>query len=477
MSKTINAGRVTFVPKDNFSNNIDYKKFDIVAYNGSSYFAKKDTIGHTPTENEFWQMVAEKGQNGAPGAVKMQVVDTLPETGETDTIYLVKKDKPGEQNLYDEYVYTDTGWEHIGDTSVDLSDYYTKDEANEELAKKQDNLTAGKNITIENNVISASGGNYTIFENYNEWDTSENRIAFFTEVVNVLKEGKRAIILPKYQNSQGNEVLVNNMYTSPDVSNINLSTYTGAIRFRSQRFSSVNVAGIYSEVYNYSSAYFIVIRLTNGVVTNVSTPESYLYNAGALPILSKSNDSPYTPTKDYHPSTKKYVDDSLKSFVPTPEVYMVVKENSLNPMTITDESTLELVSNAINQTKNSKGVIILFTFGSLTKCTYVGLIQPQNLTDTGAVIDLINSSGMYGTYYDIRVTGTTTNNVFTATKLKVMQWASDVAGIKQVLTKTNTEKYIPTADYNPATKKYVDDQIGNINTVLATLTTISEVTE
>ena len=65
MSKTINAGRVTFVPKDNFSNNISYKKFDIVTYNGSSYFAKKDTIGHTPTEEEFWQLVAEKGQNGA----------------------------------------------------------------------------------------------------------------------------------------------------------------------------------------------------------------------------------------------------------------------------------------------------------------------------------------------------------------------------------------------------------------------------
>ena len=133
MSKTINAGRVTFVPKDNFSNNISYKKFDIVTYNGSSYFAKKDTIGHTPTEEEFWQLVAEKGQNGEPGAVKMQVVDTLPETGQTDTIYLVKKDNPGEQNLYDEYVYTDTGWEHIGDTSVDLSDYYTKEETDNKI--------------------------------------------------------------------------------------------------------------------------------------------------------------------------------------------------------------------------------------------------------------------------------------------------------------------------------------------------------
>lgn len=45
------------------------------------------------------------------------------------------------------------------------------------------------------------------------------------------------------------------------------------------------------------------------------------------------------------------------------------------------------------------------------------------------------------------------------------------------LTKTNTSEYTPTSDYNPATKKYVDDQVGNINTILATLTTVSEVSE
>lgn len=37
----------------------------------------------------------------------------------------------------------------------------------------------------------------------------------------------------------------------------------------------------------------------------------------------------------------------------------------------------------------------------------------------------------------------------------------------------NTDSYTPTGDYNPATKKYVDDMVGNINSVLATLTTPS----
>lgn len=63
-----------------------------------------------------------------------EVVDTLPESGEQNVIYLVKKDTSSEQNdVYDEYIWiTDedgmSHWEHIGSTAVDLSNYYTKAE-------------------------------------------------------------------------------------------------------------------------------------------------------------------------------------------------------------------------------------------------------------------------------------------------------------------------------------------------------------
>lgn len=50
-------------------------------------------------------------------------------------------------------------------------------------------------------------------------------------------------------------------------------------------------------------------------------------------------------------------------------------------------------------------------------------------------------------------------------------------GDGRALTTTNNSYYTPSSDHNPATKKYVDDSItsavGNINTVLATLTTPS----
>ena len=40
---------------------------------------------------------------------------------------------------------------------------------------------------------------------------------------------------------------------------------------------------------------------------------------------------------------------------------------------------------------------------------------------------------------------------------------------EEILTKTNTKEYIPTGDYNPATKKYVDEKIASIDTTINTL--------
>ena len=56
-----------------------------------------------------------------------QIVDSLPtENISTSTIYLVPSTKPEAENVYDEYIYVNGNWEHIGSTSIDLSDYVTK---------------------------------------------------------------------------------------------------------------------------------------------------------------------------------------------------------------------------------------------------------------------------------------------------------------------------------------------------------------
>lgn len=290
MSKTINAGRVTFVPKDNFSNNISYKKFDIVTYNGSSYFAKKDTIGHTPTEEEFWQLVAEKGQNGAPGAVKMQVVDTLPETGETDTIYLVKKDNPGEQNLYDEYVYTDTGWEHIGDTSVDLSNYYTKEETDKKFNNKEPYVL---NIETETGINVTSGDTLSICSDmintlYNVGNKTASIILNNTKGYPLTSIVMRSISDLKKQSTG---------YTFTGLYNGDTTGYGVVVRS-----VTLNIYGTWNEN----------IFTTNRVLCTTSHSSKELSRSNEDDFyLNKYNKTAYTPTGDYNPATKKYVDDQV----------------------------------------------------------------------------------------------------------------------------------------------------------------------
>ena len=79
---------------------------------------------------------------------KLSIVDALPETGAKMTLYLVSKG--GESpDVYDEYIWIEqtSSFEHLGSTAVDLSDYYTKTEADVLLADKQPNAVI---VTTQN---------------------------------------------------------------------------------------------------------------------------------------------------------------------------------------------------------------------------------------------------------------------------------------------------------------------------------------
>lgn len=54
-----------------------------------------------------------------------QIVEELPGTGQKGVIYLISNSGTG-QNIYDEYIWTGSGYEKIGTTDVDLSNYWSK---------------------------------------------------------------------------------------------------------------------------------------------------------------------------------------------------------------------------------------------------------------------------------------------------------------------------------------------------------------
>ena len=65
----------------------------------------------------------------------IQVVQQLP-TGKIDThtIYFVPKASQKQNDIYEEYIYINNSWEHIGTLETNLSDYYTKDEINDKIS-------------------------------------------------------------------------------------------------------------------------------------------------------------------------------------------------------------------------------------------------------------------------------------------------------------------------------------------------------
>lgn len=63
------------------------------------------------------------------GGLSLQIIETLPtENIDTNTIYLMLKEEAFLNDYYDEYIYINSGWELIGNTRVDLTNVYTKEE-------------------------------------------------------------------------------------------------------------------------------------------------------------------------------------------------------------------------------------------------------------------------------------------------------------------------------------------------------------
>lgn len=60
----------------------------------------------------------------ASGHLTKKVVNSLPTTGQENIIYLVPKSSSEAGNVYDEYQWISNKWELMGDSKIDLSNYY-----------------------------------------------------------------------------------------------------------------------------------------------------------------------------------------------------------------------------------------------------------------------------------------------------------------------------------------------------------------
>lgn len=135
-----------------FSNDMGF--IDNTVNNLINYYKKSETY----TKTEIDQKLSAKWDS--------KFVDELPtEDISTTTIYFLKRKKEQgttqyESDVYDEYIYTGT-WELIGNTYVDLTDYYRKNEVEEVIDNKV--LVETNNRLISENEIK---GNIENVNNY-----------------------------------------------------------------------------------------------------------------------------------------------------------------------------------------------------------------------------------------------------------------------------------------------------------------------
>lgn len=169
--------------------------------------------------------------------------------------------------------------------------------------------------------------------------------------------------------------------------------------------------------------------------------------------LTKNNTTEFTPSNDYEPATKKYVDDNtpIKSLPvnPTTKTGAVVDVNNITvsgcyalPKRSDGAHWTNLMMRAMINDGSGKGKSLLLS-GYQNYVFHVNVESKKIYCDNLRIV------------YNIGTTADTT----------------DIRTEPYFLPTTNTKEYTPTNDYNPATKKYVDDIKTGIDDIKADLGT------
>ena len=201
----------------------------------------------------------------------------------------------------------------------------------------------------------------------------------------------------------------------------------------------------------------------NETVENITTDNK---------VLTKTNTTAFTPTENYHPATKKYVDDTISAKggdkLHDYNIYTITLDDyNLKGTfpTITDTTTLakfdeiltDIYKKRISANATHDNAFLIVYSSSDTFIFRTSTIQASYCYLYGTYIEEPIDHNGYTRSYQFYITGTldTTAQTFKTTKVKFND------NSKRVLLTNNTLSYTPTGDYNPATKKYVDDAIAS----------------
>lgn len=308
--------------------------------------------------------------------------------------------------------------------------------------------------------------------NIHYWDgkssaTTPSNLDLWKEVLEEVKKDKFSIVIssPSYfpNNTSGSTFVLT---TIPGNGNtqINSLTYSSTVQTTPSKGERSYVT--YRD--------YVTLTITDNVLTAVG--EKVRNSTISPKYISTENYKdmiPFEPTQEYHPATKKYVDDfEYKGSEPT-NIDSYITSGDTSKFTITKSngklkikylvSTSYTTGNlklTINQAFN-KGQLLIKTVTS----NFTHILSMVSLTQDGALLGYLDNS-----------TTSLTGNASTGSCVLDIQadaWDGPPEACEftielvpstdtKYLSTSNISEYIPTEDYNPATKKYVDNKVPDI---------------
>lgn len=165
---------------------------------GLQYDWSGTSLGVKREDEALFTYVNLEGKKGDPGAINLLIVNELPLVGSEDTLYFVPKTDTEESDMYDEYVWINNDWELVGtkQITVDLSDYYTKQEVNNLIPTQLSELSEDSTHRVVTDVEKSTWNNKV--------DSSVTRSSASGNYNGVINNNGNMIMLGSSYESDGN---------------------------------------------------------------------------------------------------------------------------------------------------------------------------------------------------------------------------------------------------------------------------------
>ena len=292
-----------------FNTTTTYKRNDVVDNNNRLFLSKVDSnVGHTPPSdnqsNTYWllldgvQASVDLTNYYTKSEVNNELQDYLAITTFNNTIQQIQT-KQGEQ---------DTLISQKANTS-DLANYYNKPQIDGKLDTKQNTLIAGNNITISNNTISANVN----LDNYYNKSEVDGKVNTITNELNGKANVSDLNGYAKINQTNNGEFFIGNK-------NGKHIWFSQPFQYSGNTYSSIKIrngnTNYFTMEHNFNTNQSIISNPRGSIqLKNIATPTQNNDAANKQYVDSKIANIPSTDLTNYY--TRNEVDSKVNSLVKT----------------------------------------------------------------------------------------------------------------------------------------------------------------